>query len=113
VPGVLVGAAPGGWANRTVPVRISTSMMTSGMLNSRWMLPPWLAAPAMASMVSVWMMPSMVAKPGLRIGTRRNTPQLIRRRLAARGSARPGRTPAAAGAAGQRLLGGTVSCSGS
>ena len=60
-------------------------MITSGMLNSRWTSPPRLAAPAIASMVSVWMVPSMVAKPGLRSGTRWKTPQLIRRESAASG----------------------------
>ena len=42
-----------GWANSTVPIRISVIMISSGMLNSRWMLPPSLAAPTIASIVSV------------------------------------------------------------
>jgi hypothetical protein len=42
------------------------------------MPPVLLAAPAIASIVSVWTMPSIVAKPGLRVGTRWNTRQPIR-----------------------------------
>src|SRR5215207_2806169 len=42
------------------------------------MPPLLLPAPAIASIVSVWTMPSIVAKPGLRVGTRWNTLQLIR-----------------------------------
>jgi hypothetical protein len=74
----LGAVASGGCANRIVPIMISAAMISNGTLNSRCSRPPELYAPAMASMVSVWMMPSMVANPGLRTGTRRKTSHAIR-----------------------------------